>query len=156
MTSRRRLSTGCTSALPASCLAALLTVGVPIFLAMGLWVDATLYDVGARTLMDGGVYYRDLFDTNLPGMVWLHVVVRALFGWSPQAIRAVDLVVVAGIVWILSRWFRPPAIRRPTTGLDRRGARRVLFLHRRVVARAARRVDAAASAWGAPAAPDSA
>ena len=38
--------------------------------------DLTLYDMAARSIMAGGVHYRDVFDTNLPGFVWLLVIVR--------------------------------------------------------------------------------
>ena len=76
-------------------LAALLVAGLPLFVCMPLWPDVTLYDLAARNVLRGGVHYRDIFDTNLPGMVWLHALVRSLFGWSSEAMRAADAVVVA-------------------------------------------------------------
>jgi hypothetical protein len=88
-------------------LAALLVIAVPIFLRMGVWVDSTFYDVAARTVLSGGVDYRDVFDTNLPGMLWLHVLVRSLFGWSYEALRAVDIAIVAAVVWLLTRSLAP-------------------------------------------------
>ena len=51
-------------------LVAALAAGVPLFLRMPPWCDLTLYDVAARNLLAGGVHYRDVFDTNLPGFVW--------------------------------------------------------------------------------------
>jgi hypothetical protein len=54
-------------------------------------------------MLQGGVFYRDTFETNLPGMVWPHMAVRALFGWSPEAIRVADLLVLTGIIGLLLR-----------------------------------------------------
>ncbi len=79
-------------------LALLLLVNVPLFLRMPLWPDAILYDLAARNVLHGGIAYRDLFDNNLPGMMWAHILVRTLFGWSSEVLRLVDLAVVGGIV----------------------------------------------------------
>jgi hypothetical protein len=84
-------------------LVAALVAGVPPFLRMPPWVDLTLYDVAARNLFEGGVHYRDVFDTNLPGFVWALALVRATLGWSVEALRAVDLLVVGGAVLLLDR-----------------------------------------------------
>lgn len=83
--------------------AALLVAGLPLFLRMPLWCDLTLYDVAARNLLDGGVHYRDVFDTNLPGFVWALAAVRAALGFSPFALRCVDLVIVTGVVVLIDR-----------------------------------------------------
>jgi hypothetical protein len=85
-------------------LAVVLAVAVPLFLRMPLWCDATLYDVAARNILSGGVHYRDVFDTNPPGFVWLVCGIRAAFGWSWEALRAADLVVVGAGVVLLLRW----------------------------------------------------
>ena len=90
-----------------SALAALLLVPLvclPIFLCMPPWVDATFYDICARIIQRDGVLYRDSFDTNLPGMAWLHLGIRSLFGWRSEVIRAADFAVVAGIAFLLVRW----------------------------------------------------
>lgn len=87
-------------------LAATLVIGVPLFLRMPLWVDATYHDLSARNILWGGVHYRDIFETNLPGMVWLHALVRTLLGWTSEALRAVDLAVVSGSVALLWFWLR--------------------------------------------------
>jgi hypothetical protein len=84
-------------------LVAALAAGVPPFLRMPPWCDATLYDLAARNLLAGGVHYRDIFDTNMPGFVWAVAAVRAALGWSTEALRAVDLLVVAGAVAVLDR-----------------------------------------------------
>jgi hypothetical protein len=73
---------------------------------MPLWADATLYDLCARNLLQGGVLYRDILDTNLPGMVWLHAAIRTLFGWRSEVLRLADCAIVAAIVWILASWLR--------------------------------------------------
>ncbi len=84
----------------------LLLLAVPLFLCMPVWIDASLYDLAAKNVLRGGVPYRDLFDTNLPGMLWLHLLVRGLFGWSTEALRAVDLAFFGLSVWLLARWLR--------------------------------------------------
>src|SRR4051794_30443222 len=61
-------------------LALVLVGGVPLFLRMPLWADPIQYDIAARNVLRGGMHYRDVFDVNLPGMVWLHAAIRGLFG----------------------------------------------------------------------------
>lgn len=93
-------------AVPIILTVALLVVGVPLCLRMPLWCDISLYDLAARAVLDGGVHYRDVFDTNLPGYVWLLAGIRATVGWSSEALRAVDLMIVAGMVLVLDRFAR--------------------------------------------------
>jgi hypothetical protein len=62
--------------------------------------------MAARSILRAGVHYRDIFDTNLPGMPWSMALIRRLFGWSYEALRAVDLVVIAGEVAFLCAWMR--------------------------------------------------
>src|SRR5262245_26556863 len=83
-------------------LAAVLLVGVPIFLRMPVWVDVTYHDLSAWNILHGGVHYRDVFETNLPGMVWLHCLMRPVVGWSHEAIRLVDIVVISSVLLILT------------------------------------------------------
>jgi hypothetical protein len=83
--------------------ALLLMLQVPVFLQMPLTPDAVLYDLQARCLMQGGILYRDIVEPNLPGVVWIHAVVRSLFGSSDQVLRFFDLVIVLGITGILCR-----------------------------------------------------
>ena len=82
---------------------AALALGVPLFLQSAPWCDLTLYQLAARNVLDGGVLYRDIFDTNLPGFVWALAAAQAVFGESVVAVRAVDLAVVAGITALLTR-----------------------------------------------------
>jgi hypothetical protein len=81
----------------------ILVLNVPAHLRMGLDSDVALWDLSARTVLDGGTFYRDLFENNLPGMLWLHCAVRTMLGWSDAALRAVDIAVVVVIVWLLTR-----------------------------------------------------
>ena len=85
-------------------LVALLAVNLPAFLCLGLDSDTLMYDVCARRVLAGDVHYRDLLETNFPGIVWLHMLVRSVVGWSSEALRAVDFAVVAASVWLLTRW----------------------------------------------------
>ena len=87
-------------------LAAVLVVGVPLFLRTPIWVDVTYHDVSAWNILHGGVHYRDVFETNLPGMVWIHALLRPLIGWSHEAIRIADLVVFASILLMLAALIR--------------------------------------------------
>ncbi len=88
-------------------LALVLAALVPPFLRMPLCNDATLYDICARNVLAwGGTHYRECFDTNPPGMPWLHMAVRAPLGWSFEALRVADLAVVAGVVLLLTGWLR--------------------------------------------------
>lgn len=84
--------------LPALCAVAILILAGPPFLRMPLTNDAALFDLQARLLRDGGVLYRDILEPNLPGVVWLHVLVRSLFGESSEVLRLFDLAVFGGIV----------------------------------------------------------
>ena len=84
-------------------LVVVLAVFTPLFVCMPLWVDATHYDICARNLLEGGVHYRDTLDPNFPGVVWIHVAVRQLFGCSSEALRAFDLAIFSGIVWLVCR-----------------------------------------------------
>jgi hypothetical protein len=90
-------------------LLAVLVVNVPAFLCLGLDSDATQWDLCTRTVLRGGVLYRDAFENNLPGMLWLHAAVRSLLGWSVTALRAADLLLVAAAVWLLVRQVPPAA-----------------------------------------------
>lgn len=85
------------------CLVVVLVAFTPLFICMPLWVDATHYDICARNLLEGGVHYRDTLDPNFPGVVWIHVAVRQVLGWSSEALRAFDLAIFSGIVWLVYR-----------------------------------------------------
>jgi hypothetical protein len=77
-----------------------------LFLRMPVFNDVVLYDMAARNVLHGGVHYRDIFDTNLPGMVWMHILVRSLLGWRSEAIRLADGVIIGVIIWLVTDWLR--------------------------------------------------
>jgi hypothetical protein len=77
--------------------------GLPLYLQSPHWCDITLYDVAARNLLNGGTHYRDIFDTNLPGFVWLLTGLRWLFGYGPIVVHVADLCVVIGVVALIDR-----------------------------------------------------
>lgn len=95
--------------------ALLLTLQLPVFLQTPLTPDAVLYDLQTRCFLQGGVLYRDIVEPNLPGVVWIHTIVRSVCGDSDMVLRAFDVVIVLGITGILccvvaeglsSRWLR--------------------------------------------------
>jgi hypothetical protein len=89
--------------LPRILVAIALVIGLPFYLRAPIWCDITLYDLAAKNLLDGGVHYRDLFDTNLPGYVWILTGLRWAFGPSDLVVRLADLVIVLVIVFLIDR-----------------------------------------------------
>jgi hypothetical protein len=85
-------------------LALVLVAGVPIFLCTPVWFDTYHYDICGRTLLRGGVLYRDVFDNNLPGIIWLQTGVRLLFGYGSAALRLADLLFFSAGVLLLMAW----------------------------------------------------
>jgi hypothetical protein len=85
-------------------LAVLLVIALPLHICMPPWLDITLYDLAARNVLRGGVHYRDIYENNLPGIVWMHVLIRWLFGYGSEVLRAVDVAIVGGIIFLLCRW----------------------------------------------------
>ncbi len=81
----------------------LLVSQLPIFVQQTLTPDTVLYDIQARCLLNGGVLYRDVLEPNLPGIVWIHAVVRSVIGWSSPALRVFDLLVAVSIGLLLGR-----------------------------------------------------
>ena len=88
---------------PTVALAAILLIGTPLFVRTPVWVDVTYHDLSAWNVLNGGVHYRDVFETNLPGMVGLHCLVRSVVGWSFEAFRLVDLAVIGSAMLLLTR-----------------------------------------------------
>jgi hypothetical protein len=78
-----------------------LVVSLPLFICMPVWADVSLHDLCARTILRGGVHYRDTFETNLPGMDWLQAAVRQHFGWRSETIRVFDFLVISAIAGLL-------------------------------------------------------
>ena len=73
---------------------------------MPVATDVVLYDLQAQTVLNGGTLYQDMFETNLPGIVWLHMLVRSVVGMSSDAIRCVDLLIFSGSTLLLMFWNR--------------------------------------------------
>ena len=86
--------------------AVVLLLGVPLMLAMPLTADPVLYDLQAACALEGGVLYRDIVEPNLPGIVWLHMLIRTTLGWSQTVLKSVDLLIVVAIVGLLIGWTR--------------------------------------------------
>jgi hypothetical protein len=73
----------------------LLLISLPIVVCMPLTSDTVLYDLQAKSILQGGVMYRDILEPNLPGAVWIHLLIRSVGGWSSEIIRSVDLLIVS-------------------------------------------------------------
>lgn len=85
---------------------ALLVLCVPLFIRMPLATDVVFYDLQAETALRGGTLYKDIFETNMPGIIWLHMLIRPLIGMSSDALRIVDLIIFSGSVLLLMCWDR--------------------------------------------------
>ena len=83
-------------------LAVWLALAVPLFTGMPLNSDTALYDIQARSVLQGGVAYRDIVEPNLPGALWIHLGLRSLAGWSSESIRIADLVLLTAALWLWS------------------------------------------------------
>jgi hypothetical protein len=86
---------------------ATLVVLVPMFVRLSTWGDTTLFDLAARSLLKRGSCYRDIFMHGPPGMVWFQLGVRSLVGWSSEALRCADLVILSAAVWLMLRASEP-------------------------------------------------
>jgi hypothetical protein len=84
----------------------LVVTQAPVFLAQTLTPDAVMYDLQARCALTGGVLYRDIFEPNLPGVVWIHMAARSVVGWSSHVLRGFDLLMFAATSCLLSRMVR--------------------------------------------------
>ncbi|MCA9063578.1 MAG: hypothetical protein KDA96_10980 [Planctomycetaceae bacterium] len=89
----------------------LLVVSLPIVVCMPLTSDTVLYDLQARTVLSGGILYRDILEPNLPGIVWCHLLIRSVVGWSSEAMRIVDLLTVGTACLLLTILFCPKPLR---------------------------------------------
>ena len=84
----------------------LLILNIPLFIRMPLATDVVFYDLQAQMVLNGGTLYQDMFEANLPGIVWLHMLVRSSIGMSSDAIRVVDSMIFSGTVLLLMQWNR--------------------------------------------------
>lgn len=49
-----------------------------------------------------------MVERNLPGVIWIHALVRSVAGWWPVALRGFDVFVVLGISLLLSHFVEAP------------------------------------------------
>ena len=103
---------GC-SVLPWALLLIIIGAGLPLHVCMPLWCDNHFYDVGARIILRGHLLYRELFYYVLPGTALLHAGVRAVAGWSPEALRGFDFLVALAVILLLSFGVIPGPRRHP-------------------------------------------
>lgn len=90
--------------LPWSLLLGFLAIGLPLFLCTPLVSDSNLYDLIAREMLRGQVHYRDTVDNNFPGLIWVHIAIRTVFGWSPVVLRVADLLILSAIIGLFLLW----------------------------------------------------
>lgn len=95
--------------LPLLLLLAWLTYAVPLFLRMPLTNDAVLFDLQAGLIALGSVIYKDILEPNLPGVIWIHQLVRAVGGHSSEALRGFDLLVFAALMTMTATWLHRTA-----------------------------------------------
>jgi hypothetical protein len=95
-----------------SAVTVLLVINVPLFLCMPIIDDAALWNLHAQVLLDGGVPYRDVLETNPPGTLWLMASIRWLLGPSSVALRAVDLAIFGLVVILLLQILRDAGVRK--------------------------------------------
>jgi hypothetical protein len=80
----------------------LIVVNLPAFIRLGPDSDNNVYDLAARNILWGMVPYRDTFENNFPGVVWMLMGLRSVFGWSSEILFAFDFALVAGLSTILA------------------------------------------------------
>jgi hypothetical protein len=68
--------------------------------------DQGIYAVVARSILDGGMPYRDAWDFKPPGIFVLYAIARALFGANDWGIRALECLFLIGMCICLVRWAR--------------------------------------------------
>ncbi|WP_145944340.1 hypothetical protein [Fuerstiella marisgermanici] len=82
---------------------ALLVIVGPLFVCMPLNSDTALFDVQADRVLQDGVLYRDIIEPNLPGVVWVHLAIRSVLGWSSEAMRFADLLIFGGVLLLAGK-----------------------------------------------------
>ncbi|MGK4002487.1 glycosyltransferase family 39 protein [Sorangium sp. So ce1036] len=66
-------------------------------LTYGFGRDQGIYAMVARTVLDGGMPYRDAFDFKPPGIFVLYALARALFGPAQWGIRVLEVLGLTGM-----------------------------------------------------------
>ena len=82
-------------------------------LTFGYGRDQGIYAVVARTMLDGGMPYRDAWDFKPPGIFLIYALSRALLGGGQWAIRLLEVLglagMVLGMVHLARRWWGQPS-----------------------------------------------
>ena len=80
-----------------------------LVLSFGQGRDQGIFNVVARTVLDGGMPYRDAWDFKTPGIYLVYVLARLLFGSAEWGIRVLEisglLAMAAGLVALGQRWW---------------------------------------------------
>ncbi len=82
-----------------------LLLGLPT-LIVPLYTDATVFALGARTILSGGFPYRDLWDVKPPGIYFVYALAFIPFGQHMVSVRIFDLANTAlamGAIYLLGR-----------------------------------------------------
>ena len=77
---------------------------------LNLWnpftYDQALFAMGGHRLLDGGLLYRDYWDTKQPGIFWFFALGEKLFGYSEAGVHVLELVWFAAFAAVLMRSLR--------------------------------------------------
>lgn len=84
---------------------ALLAAPAGLLLVWPMDGDQALFHLGAQTLADGGVYYRDFWDIKQPGIYWFYQAGEALTG-SQAGPRLLEVLLVLAAGALLHRQLR--------------------------------------------------
>lgn len=94
--------------LAAACFAVIL-FGLLQILTFGYGRDQGIYAMVARSILEGGMPYRDAWDFKPPGIFLIYALARALFGDAQYGIRVLEVLGLAatslGIVSLAERWW---------------------------------------------------
>jgi 4-amino-4-deoxy-L-arabinose transferase-like glycosyltransferase len=72
-------------------------------LSFGYGRDQGIYAVVARTILEGGMPYRDAWDFKPPGIFLVYAAARSLFGPSQAAVRLFEVLSLAGMCIAMRR-----------------------------------------------------
>lgn len=81
-----------------------------VFALPSLWApfdgDQALFFVSGEKLLRGDVLYRDIVDLKPPLIYFLYAAAIGIFGESVLAVRLIELLVQAGVIWLIARTAR--------------------------------------------------
>jgi hypothetical protein len=75
-------------------------------LTYGYGRDQGIYAIVARSILEGGMPYRDAWDFKPPGIFVLYAIARALFGANQWGIRILECLFLVAMCVCLVRWAR--------------------------------------------------